>query len=419
MNQRLRWFFLLLVAAVCAACSERGEQVAMDAGPFRILREQNSYGSWSTGGTTTYYSYDVRYRKHEIHFPEFSYHGGGKASDTEITSSQIGYAAIVSQSPPALLVVAGDLNNDASWYLLVDTPSGLRSEHVAFYGSYDELAWLDGDVPVPIKDRRKQLKLEDGRWLWVNSESILDRDSLHVYRLPSYGGSKGGALFVAFSPDRRKMARYESITDPNSPDGWRSVIIENDIASGQIRSFDIDERTMWFDASEDIDHAWLTSYFEWRKEGDEFTLRPLVEPKPRPYHGRQLVESSTNGLQYRVPRLRYEHRQAAMDFIAAALGRTYSLAQLELDAQEPTVAKVANSEAGPRTDAATPAPFFGKLAAVDLDIEGKQLTVYFSEDGLSIENNDSALNEVVQKIAAKLDAEFQTVRGMAWIVDKR
>ena len=418
MAQRLRWFFLLLVATVCAACSEHGERVAMDAGPFRILREQNSYGNWSTGGTTTYYSYEVRYRKSGFHFPEFSYHGGGKASTTEIASSQIRYASIVSQSPPALLVVAGDLNSDDSWYLLVDTPSGLRSEHVAFLRSYAELAWLDGDVPVALKDIREQLKLEDGRWLWVNTESILDRDSLHVHRLPSYGGSKEGALFVAFSPDRRKMARYESIRDPNSPDGWRSVIIENDIASGQFHSFDIDKRTMWFDTSEDIDHAWLTSYFEWRKESDEFTLRRLAEPKPRPYHGRQLVESRTNGLQYRVPRLRYEHRQAAMDFIAAALGCTYSTDQLKLDAHEPAVAKVANSEAGPRTDAATPAPF-GPLVAVDLDIEGKRLTVYFSERGLSIENHDSALNEVVQKIATKLDAEFLTARGIAWIADER
>lgn len=389
----------------------------MDAGPFRILREQNSYSNWSTGGTTTYHTYDVRYRNHEFRFPAFSYYGGGKASDTEIASSQIRYAAIVSQSPPALLVVGGDPNNDASWYLLMDTPGGLRSEHVAFYDSNDELEWLDGDAPVPLKDIREQLKLEDGRWLWVNSQSILDRDSLHVHRLPSYGGSKDGALFVAFSPDRRKMARYESIMGSNSPDGWRSVIIENDIASGQIHSFEIDERTMWFDTSSDIDHVWLMSYFEWRKEGDEFTLRRLQEPKPRPYHGRLSVETGTSGLQYRVPRLRYKHRQAAMDFIAAALGCTYSLAQLELDPQPKSI-KAANDEAAPRTDAATPAPF-SPLAAVDLDIESKRLTVYFSGDGLSIENHNPTLNEIVRKIATTLDAEFMTTRGMAWLADER
>jgi len=52
---------------------------------------------------------------------------------------------------------------------------------------------------------------------------------------------------------------------------------------------------------------------------------------------------------------------------------------------------------------------------VALDIDGKRLTVYFSEDGLSTENDDPALNEVVKKIAMTLDAELRTPRRQVWI----
>ena len=418
--QRLSLALLLLVAALCAACDQHGERVTVEAEPFTILREQHTYSNWNTGGTTTYYSVDVRYNKHEFHFPEFSFYRDGGASATDMTSNRIGYAYIISKSPAALLVAAGDLNNDASWYLLVDTPSGLHSEHVAFYASYGGLEWLDGDAPVPIANRRELLTIEGGKWLLVASESILDLASLHVYHLPSYDGSRGGALFVTLSPDRRKMARYDSsFTYRDDRRIWRPVIIENDIASGQIRSFDIDDKTMWFDTSEDIDRVWLESYFEWRKNIDaSFSLQLLANPKPRPYHGRLEVETGTNGLHYRVPRLHYEHRKAAMDFIAAALGKTYAIEDLELGSEEPNATASANGDAAPHTDALSPSSF-GPLASVDIDVEGKRLTIYFSKEGLSIENHDSALNEVVQKIATKLEAEFLTPRGQTWTAYER
>ncbi len=412
------WSLLLIVATVGAACTPHGERITVEAGAFTIEREQHSYGNWNTGGTTTYYSVVVRYRKHEFQFPGRTYYGSSDGQATDMSSSQIHYAYVVSHSPAALLVVAGDVNNDASWYLLVDTPSGFRAEHVAFYASYGQLAWLDGDAPLPIANRRELLKIEGGRWLLVSRQSILDLDSLQLYRLPSIDGSKDGALFIAFSPDRKKMARFDSYIDANNFRVWHPVILENDIASGEVRSFDIDRRTMWFDNSGDIDRAWLESYFEWRRENNAgFTLQPLANPAPRPYHGRLEVETDTKAVQYHVPRLGYKHRQAAMDFIAEVVGCTYAIEELELNTQEPTAVTAANGHAELRTDAALP-PTMGPLAAINLDVEGKRLTVYFSESGLAIENHDPALSQVVRKIAARLDAQFALPTGQAWIADE-
>ncbi len=106
-----------------------------------------------------------------------------------------------------------------------------------------------------------------------------------------------------------------------------------------------------------------------------------------------------------------------MDFIAEVVGCSYAIEELELDAQEPTAETAANDDAAPRTDVASP-PSMGPIAAVGLDVEGKRLTVYFNESGLSIENHDPALNEVVRKIAEKLDAEFSLLRGQAWIAEE-
>lgn len=106
-----------------------------------------------------------------------------------------------------------------------------------------------------------------------------------------------------------------------------------------------------------------------------------------------------------------------MDFIAAVVGCTYAIEELELDAQEPTAETAANDVSVPRTDVASPSSM-GPLASIDLDVDGKRLTVYFSESGLDIENHDPALNEVVRKIAATLDAEFVAPTGQRWIADE-
>jgi hypothetical protein len=409
---------MLMVAAVCAACTQPEERVAIEAGAFTIVREQHTYSNWNTGGSTTYYSFVVRYRKREFQFPGLTpSRSGGHVTD--FTSSRIASAYVVSQLPAALLVLAGDPNNDdASWNLLVDTPSGIRAEHVAFHTEGREIEWLDGDAPVPIGPAYELLSLEGGRLLWVDNQSLIDLDSLRVQRLSAFGGSEDGAAFVAFSPDRKKMARFDFYSDPNNFRVTHSLILENDIATGEFRGFNIDKRTMWYDDSRHIDRSWLESYFEWRNEKNAgFTLQPLANPKPRPYHGHLTVVAGTNAVQYHVPRLRFEHRQAAMDFVAGVLGATYTIDSHKPYAQEPTADAAANDDAAPRTDAVSPA-FIDPLAWANLDVKGKRLTVYFTDRGLAIENKDPALNEVIRKIAATLDAEFTSPTGRMWIADE-
>lgn len=416
-QRKLSWILILIVAAACAACTPRGEQTTVEAGAFTIVREQHSYRHWNTGGTTEYYTFVVRYRQREFQFPVFSSYGSGDEQTTDVTSSRLAAAYIVSQSPAALLVLAGDPNNHASWNLLVDTPGGLRAEHVAFHTIGRNFAWLDGDTPAPIDPAYDLLNIEGGRLLWVDSQALINLDSLRIHRLLAIGSPTNGAGFVAFSPDRKKLARFDTYYDVN--DLWHPVILENDIASGKFRSFTIDKRTMWFDDSRDIDREWLESYFEWRNvDGAGFALQPLANPKPRPYHGRLEVEpfSDTNAMQYHVPRLLFKHRRATMDYIAEAMGGTYVIDEPEPYTQEPPAATAANDDTAPRTNAALP-PGIGPIASADLDIKGKHITIYFSESGLSIENHDPAMNEVVRTIAAILDAEFASPAGQKWITD--
>jgi len=411
-------FLLMGVAAmVCVACSSPEERSTVEAGGFKIIRTQHSSSNWNTGGTSTYFTVDVRYRKAAFQFPVQSSYRGDPGQTTPFDSTRIAAAYLVSRDPAALLVVAGDPNNHASWNLLVDTPNGLRSEHVASHSVGRALAWLDGDTPIPIDAAYSLLALEGGRWLWVDNQSLIDLSTLHVHRLEALDHSMDGAAFVAFSPDRTKMARFDTITDANDFRVWHAVILENDIASGTVRSFPIDKRTMWFDTSLDIDQAWLQSYFHWRSiPGAGYALQRLENAKPRSYHGRLQRSSGSQAIQYEVPRLGFEHRQAVMDFLASALGGKYVLKETEPHDGQPAAATATDAASTPRTDAAIP-PSIGPLSWANVEIADKQLTIYFSERGLSIENQDVALNDVVRRVATTLDAAFASANGQQWLVD--
>ena len=422
-RRKLPWILALASAAVCAACT-RAPRATAEAGPFSILRKQHSYSNWNTGGTTTYFTYEVRYRRGAFSFEGFRHPGN---TDT-FQSSEIERAYVISKSPAALMVLAGDPNNDASWNLLVDTPSGLRAEHVAHYGLGDGLAWLDGDVPETIADARDLLQLDGGRWLWVEQQALLDRDALRVQRLATPDDSRAGAQFVMFSPDRRRMARFTTRTDRSDYRVWYPVMLVNDMASGGYTQFDIDAKAMWFDDNRDIDPAWITTYFEWRNvDGKGYALHARATPAARPYHGRLEAPPGSQAVGYRVPRLRFEQRKAAMELIATTLGGTYSLPDEQVGvpamptpatatATPTTTTTVSEPDANDAVDAAVSAPSVeGPLARADLVVGNQTLAVYFSDRGLSIENGEPALNDLVRRIAATVDSRLAQPEGQVLI----
>jgi hypothetical protein len=98
------------------------------------------------------------------------------------------------------------------------------------------------------------------------------------------------------------------------------------------------------------------------------------------------------------------------------MGGTYAMEGPKTNAQEPTDATAANDDAAPHTAAVSPA-VIDPLAWANLDVHGKRLTVYFTEGGLAIDNQDPALNELIRKIAATLDSEFTSPAGQTWIAD--
>jgi hypothetical protein len=402
-----------LVAALCAACA-RGERATTTAGPFKVVRTQHAYTNWSTGSRTTYYRYDVRYRHRDFQFAGFTYYGGEQHTQRTFKSTEIARAYLVSREPAALLVLAGDPNNEASWSLLIDTPSGLRAEHVAFHAMASELVWLDDTAPAQIERWRDQLVLEGGRWLWVDDQALIDVQSVRVYRLPWPRGSRDGAQFVAYSPDRQRLARFGFYTDPQDFRVSHPVIIENTIATGEYREFDIDVATMWFDDNRDVDQAWLGAYFEWHERDGEHFLQRRAQPAERPYHGRLEVESYSKALQYRIPRIRFEHRKAVMEFVTAAVGGTYVFDEPVRELPAPPPAATATPTAA---DAVAAPPVGGALVRADLTMQNHVLAVYFSDGGLSIENREPTLNDWVRKIATALDAALATAEGRVWIAE--
>ncbi len=420
MMRRGRLILLLLLgvaAVVCVACSSGEERVNIEAGGFRVVRQQHTASNWNTGGTSTSFTFAVRYHKSAFQFPTRSGWGGEPDQTTTCDATDIAAAFLVSRAPAALLVLAGDPNNHATWNLLIDTPSGLRSEHVAYHSVGRDLAWLDGDSPVPIDAAYSLLNIEGGRWLWVDNQALIDLATLRVHHLDAVGHGRDGAAFVAFSPDRRKMARLDTVTDADDYRSWQAIILENDIASGAVRSFAIDRQTMWFDDSRDIDQHWLQSYFQWRQDAQlGYALQRLAHPHPRPYHGRIQLDASTQALQYHVPRLGFAHRQAVMEFLATALHGKSTLEEDEPQAALPPPATAPHSETAATADAAL-APSIEPISAAQLEVDGNQLTIYFSARGLSIENRDVALNELVRRVATTLDATFTSARGKAWLID--
>ena len=215
------------------------------------------------------------------------------------------------------------------------------------------------------------------------------------------------------------MARVTSLTDPEDFRKWRSIILVNDIATGEARQLPIDPASMWFDDSRDIDRDWLDTYFEWQRTPSQgYALQQRTTARPRPYRGRSSIASLSGAAQYHVPRIAFAQRGAVMDFIAATMNATFSMEDPLPTSPPPAATAPGDSAraASARRDAMS-APITDTVVRADLDLKSRRLAIYFSDRGLSIDNDDATLNDVVGRIAAAMDQQLATPAGLAWIAN--
>jgi hypothetical protein len=188
------------------------------------------------------------------------------------TDKQIEHLYILSDAPAALLVEAYDGRDHRRWSLLVDSPQGLRVTQVAAGEHGGPLAWLGGDTVQSIG--RDELRLDQGQWLWVREQTLVDRQALRVFPLAVPEGADAYASFVQFSPDRKHIARKTWITQyAIEPTESRHVIVDNEIATGRFTSQEFDTQAMPYQNWSDVDAAWLNKYFEWQSGDGSYRLQ--------------------------------------------------------------------------------------------------------------------------------------------------
>ena len=71
MLHHLRMILVLMLgmtAVLCGACSPREERVSVEAGGFKVVRKQHTASNWNTGGTSTSFTFELRYHRAAFKF---------------------------------------------------------------------------------------------------------------------------------------------------------------------------------------------------------------------------------------------------------------------------------------------------------------------------------------------------------------
>jgi hypothetical protein len=115
--------------------------------------------------------------------------------------------------------------------------------------------------------------------------SVLDTRRLSVYRstLPDDFSIVPDVPPLGISPDGRSFVRFGSYYDGDN----RTAVAVADFVGNRSYKLRVDETRMRYTSHRDIDPAWLTHHFEWRRGSDG--TDSLVERErfaPLPYRGR-------------------------------------------------------------------------------------------------------------------------------------
>lgn len=92
---------LWMTAVFCGACFSREERLSVEADGFKVVRKQHTANNWNTGGTSTSFTFELRYHKAAFKFPVRSGWGGGPDQTAMSDSTDIVAAYLVSRTAAA------------------------------------------------------------------------------------------------------------------------------------------------------------------------------------------------------------------------------------------------------------------------------------------------------------------------------
>jgi hypothetical protein len=249
------------------------ERDIVNAGPFQIRRTYDAYRNWDTGGRTHHARDEIRFRKRVFSFVTSDRRG----TDSTQSSKSVQLAFALPHLTGAVLFVAGR-QDDSSWYLAHEIDGALNVQRLAPFDFHVPPAWLDEQAPAPIEYDLRTLRFEGGRWLWLHEQTLLDCETLTVHRLAS-PSPWSRTRFLAFSPDRRRIARLWRSTGLSSA----VLMLDNEVSDGSFQAWQLDDEVANITRFYDIDAQWLNQSFVWESTAGGYRLKPRSDSIATPY----------------------------------------------------------------------------------------------------------------------------------------
>ncbi len=268
-------------------------------GSFEVVTHTHRYQTgWNTGelGTAATEKYSLRYRSQPFSFEGKAGWFGSEVKRYETFNSIVTFPTAV----PALVVNAGDPNNESYYYLILEAGEKAVAQYLGASTGGVSAQWLDPPEggPAPIADKALHRgRLEGGRWLLLGQYTVLDTRTLEItaFSQPEDFSPNQFKPPVAMAPDGGSFVRFGYTMDMNMTDVVKLAVFE--IGVGTTYTLPIDRMRMRYNDWTEIDAAWLDHHWEW-KAGRDGLLRLVeredFEPLPRrgslkvsPYDGQR------------------------------------------------------------------------------------------------------------------------------------
>lgn len=266
---------------------------------FRVVKAESplrvdSVGVFSIGTAVAYF-----YRSHPAEeFGASSTFRIGFGGKPVPGLQDVRAAAVVRESPAALLVEATDDGGETSCRLVLEDGGSVRIEIVApGAGTALDAAPVTSDETL-FRDAKARTTprgwLDRGTYrvpgLFLLGDAVLDTRSMTVRRLTAASefSIHTGVPPLGVSPDERSIIRYgyaESQTE-------KPALLVAPLDGGEAYTLPVDRARMRFVAEEELGPDWVQHHFEWVKgESGADRLTERRDFSPLPYRGRMTVES--------------------------------------------------------------------------------------------------------------------------------
>lgn len=316
---RIRGFRAVMLAVAggfLASCGSSARQEPPPTLPERVDRlgeievaiHSRHERSANYDRNVAYESWSLRWRGEPLVIDSF----GGMWLDEPMRTGAVNAVFVVgSGTHPDLVVNVGDPNNASVFHLLRQDGGKLTAPLLCrTFGADNAVRVLDGKDADKVFQGPHYQSLAGTRRLLLGGACIYDAASRAVLAIPAKPKDVHLPSFVramAVSPDGRAFARV-GMTESQDP-----VMMVADLDGGAWSRLPIDTQRMRFPHIEEIDAAWISHHFQWRRGPDgRDRLAERVGFKPLPRRGRYLVNSP----QYNVPNLQADQTETFTSFLA-------------------------------------------------------------------------------------------------------